>query len=185
MSIELIMSKLSLITMALAVLCSSAVCFSQDQQEFIPVSMQTGQIPGCYQFRQVSENELDNFLKVNVGGDADVVLKLINNSSDECIRYVYISTGDTYFIRNIPAGVYYIKIAFGKDWAESKQLSNCTAKFLIDNVYQIGNDLFDFNPVKNYNGIQIPSYELILKTYSSNRANEFNAENISEEEFNK
>ena len=105
----------------MAVLCINAVCFSQDQQEFISVSMQTGEVPACYQFQLRSDIGLDNFLKVNVGGDADVVLKLINHTSDECIRYVYISTGDTYFIRNIPAGVYYVKFAFGKDWAESKQ----------------------------------------------------------------
>jgi len=122
---------------------------------------------------------------VNVGGDADVVLKLISQSTDECIRYVYISKDDTYLIRNIPAGVYYVKIAFGNNWAESKQQEGCIAKFLENNVYQIGNDLLDFNPVENYEGVQIPSYELILKTYSNNRLNEFNAEDISEEEFNK
>jgi hypothetical protein len=173
------------ILFVIAILSSYSKCCSQEDSEFSPVSMQSGQTPACYQFRQSSDSKIDNFLKVNVGGDADVVLKLISQSTDECIRYVYVTKDDTYFIRNIPAGVYYVKIAFGNKWGESKLNSGCVAKFLENNVYQIGNDLLEFNPVENYEGVQIPSYELILKTYSNNRLNEFNAEDISEEEFNK
>ncbi len=179
------MNSVRVITLMLMILSGFEACYSQDESEFDPVALQTGQTPSCYEFREASDSRMDNFLKIIVGGDADVVLKLIRQSNDECIRYVFINKDDSYFIRNIPAGVYYVKIAFGNNWAVSKQQSACTAKFLENSFYQIGNDLLDFNPVDNYEGIQIPSYELILKTYSNNKLNEFNAEDITEEEFNK
>jgi hypothetical protein len=158
---------------------------SQDGADFSTVDPQTGQTPSCYSFTQETDNTLDNFLRVNVGGEADVVLKLINNINGKCIRYVYIKAEDSFSLRYIPAGVYYVKIAYGNEWAVSGNGNECAAKFLHNNLYQIGNDLLDFNPVGSYDGMQIPSYELILRTYSDSRKNEFDAENISEEEFNK
>jgi hypothetical protein len=164
---------------------SAVKCFSQDAEEYMPVEMQTGQTPSCYEFRQSSDAGLDNFLKVNVGGGADVVLKLVRSNDDVCIRYVYVKSDETYSLRNIPAGIYYLKIAYGNDWAVSKTGGGCSAKFLSNNLYQVGTDLLDFNPVRYSEGIQIQSFELILKTIAGTPGNEFQAENITEDEFNK
>lgn len=167
----------------LLVILNSTTVYCQDEDSFVPVSIQTGQIPGCYIFKPEFDMSLDNFLKINVGGESDVVLKMVNNTSGECVRYVYIKSGESFFITNIPKGVYHLKIAYGNNWAESGQGEKCSAKFLNNALYQIGNDLLDFYPIENYNGYQIPSFELFLKTFSNNRKNEFDAEEISEEEF--
>ena len=172
-------------TLVLMFVLSAVKCFSQNVEEYLPVEMNTGQIPSCYEFRQSSDSGLDNFLKVIVGGGADVVLKLVRNNDNACIRYVYVRSDETYSLRNIPAGIYYLKIAYGNDWAVSKTGGDCSAKFLRNNLYQVGTDLLDFNPVRDSEGTQIPSYELILKTIAGNPGNEFQAENITEDEFNK
>ncbi|MBK9334458.1 MAG: hypothetical protein IPM96_19150 [Ignavibacteria bacterium] len=52
-----------------------------------------------------------------------------------------------------------------------------------DVIYQEGNDHLDYYKIDLQNGYQLPSYELVLKVISSNRNNEFDADNISEEEF--
>lgn len=172
-------------TLVLMSVLSAVNCFSQNVEEYMPAEMHTGQTPSCYEFRQSSDAGLDNFLKVIVGGGADVVLKLVRSNDDVCIRYVYVRSDDSYSLRNIPAGIYYLKIAYGNDWAVSTTGGGCSAKFLSNNLYQVGTDLLDFNPVKDSEGIQIPSYELILKTISGSSNNEFQAENITEEDFNK
>lgn len=156
---------------------------AQSDDELIVTGISTGAEPRCMNVNYARDNSLTNFLKVNVGGGSDVVLRLIRKSNDECIRSVFIAAGESHSLINIPAGVYYLKIAFGNDWAEAGDKGNCKAGFLNNPDFKEGTELLDFTPIVTGNGIQLPSYELILELVSSNRSNEFNTERISEEEF--
>ncbi len=158
--------------------------FSQESSDsFYKIEINTGEKPECISCASLYNRSLDNFLRIDATGATDVVIKIINSNTHECIRTVFIRSGIVYEIKNIPEGIYYLKIAYGYDWSKKVEGDYCYAKFVRDANYQEGNDHLDFYKVNLQNGYQLPSYELILKVISGNRNNEFDADNISEEEF--
>lgn len=149
------------------------------------VNIKTGDVPSCYTFSPKFDFKLNNLLRVKVGGNADIALKLVDYYSDKCIRYVYISSGATYEIYNIPEGRYYLKIAFGNDWSILKSGYFCEAKFYDSESYQKGEDILDYYVKKDSYGYQVPSYELFLevRVTKKDKRNKFDTSEISEEEF--
>lgn len=156
----------------------------------------SGQRP-CSNIQPKFDYEIDNYLKIKVGTHTDVVVKLMKiggyNTDDICYRLVYIRKGDTFKIRNIPQGKYYLKIAYGKDWRQKVETNRCTGRFVIDAIYEKGEEILDFNLINKpdtiegdyrYKNWEIPLYELFLDVITTFRANEFDTDKITEEEFN-
>ncbi len=143
-----------------------------------------GQMPDCYNFK-AQRSEINNYLDVTVGGGTDVVIKLINYSTDKCIRYVFVNRNSYYKIKYIPEGKYYLKIAYGKEWLSKVENGMCIGKFIRNPLYEKGEDILNFNLKHSVGGYQIPSYSLELDVISDRLSNSFNSENISEDEFNK
>lgn len=146
--------------------------------------MENGLMPSCYNFKPKTDKSIDNSLEINVGGGTDVVVKLMNVKSEKCIRYVFINSGSSYQIRNIPQGVYYLKIAYGKEWLSKVENNQCVGKFIRNPMYEKGEDTMDFTIQKTYDGYSIPSFRLSLDVVSSNLQNSFSSHNISENDFN-
>jgi hypothetical protein len=146
--------------------------------------MENGLMPSCYNFKPKTDKSIDNNLEINVGGGTDVVIKLMNVKSEKCIRYVFINSGSSYQIKNIPQGVYYLKIAYGKEWLSKIENNQCVGKFIRSPMYEKGEDIMDFTIQKTYEGYSIPSFRLSLDVISSNLSNSFSSHNISETDFN-
>jgi len=146
--------------------------------------LENGLMPSCYNLKPESDESIDNSLEINVGGGTDVVVKLMNVKSEKCIRYVFINSGSTYQIRNIPQGLYYLKIAYGKEWLSKIENNQCIGKFLRNPMYEKGEDIMDFSIQRSSNGFSIPSFKLSLDVVSSNLSNSFSSQNISENDFN-
>lgn len=146
--------------------------------------MKNGLMPSCYNFKPKNDKSIDNYLEINVGGGTDVVVKLMNVKSEKCIRYVFINSGTSYKIRNIPQGVYYLKIAYGKEWLSKIENNKCVGKFIRNPMYEKGEDILNFTILKTYDGQSIPSFRLSLDVVSSNLSNSFSSHNISETDFN-
>jgi hypothetical protein len=142
-----------------------------------------GQLPSCYNFIP-KKSKIDNYLEVHVGGGTDVAIKVMNLQTDKCIRYVFINRGSTFRIRNIPEGVYYLKIAYGKDWFSKVEGGQCVGKFIRNPMYEKGEDIMDFNLQYTSDGYRIPSFQLKLDVIATNTMNTFNSQNISENDFN-
>jgi hypothetical protein len=142
-----------------------------------------GQLPSCYNFKP-KKSKIDNYIEVNVGSGTDVVIKVVNYSTDVCIRYVYINSGTTYKIRNLPEGVYYLKIAYGKNWFSKVENGKCIGKFISNPLYEKGDNLMDFHLKHNENGYSIPSFRLGLDVVQTHDGNKFNTNSISEDDFN-
>lgn len=159
---------------------------SQDQDtDYYGIQINTGEKPECISCNAKYNYKIDNYLRIDATGSSDVVVKIINSATEECIRCVFINGGSNYEIVNIPEGIYYLKIAYGYDWSKKVSGSFCFAKFMRDVHYQIGNDQLDYF-LKDYgSSYDVPSFELVLKVLSNSRKNEFDADNISEEEFYK
>ena len=159
-------------------------------------SYQSGSTPDCENVTPKYNYELNNYLRINVGSGTDVVVKLIKTGydEDECIRIVYVRSGDTYEINNIPEGRYYLKIAYGKDYRKKIVDNICYVKFMKDAQYEKGIKILDFNKIKQPNQIigdkiyenwSVPSFELSLDVIVTNLTNpRFKSNNISEAEFN-
>lgn len=142
-----------------------------------------GQLPSCYNFKP-KKSKIDNYIEVNVGSGTDVVIKVINYNTDVCIRYVYINSGTTYKIRNLPEGVYFLKIAYGKNWFSKVENGKCVGKFISNPLYKKGENLMDFHLKHHENGYSIPSFRLSLDVVQTPDADKFNSNSISEDDFN-
>ena len=156
----------------------------------------SGTAPSCENIIPKYDYELDNYLRVHVGSGTDVVIKLmkIGSYKDECIRIVYIRSKDTYEIKNIPEGRYYLKIAYGKDYRQKIVDNLCYVKFMKNALYEKGSEILDYNLVKRpdtrvgnnvYENWDIPSFELSLDVIETiGISQNFKSTDISEEEFN-
>jgi hypothetical protein len=142
-----------------------------------------GQLPACYNFKP-RKGKVDNYLEVVVGSGTDVSIKVMNNETEKCIRYVFINSGSTYTIRNIPEGQYYLKIAYGKNWLSKVINGQCIGRFIRNPMYEKGEDIMDFNLQYTADGYSIPSFRLSLDVIAKDISNSFNSQNISESEFN-
>ena len=84
---------------------------------------------------------MNNYLEVYVGSGTDVSIKIMNLNTDKCIRYVFINSGSSYTINNIPEGRYYLKIAYGKNWLSKVESGQCIGKFIRNPMYEKGEDI--------------------------------------------
>lgn len=148
-------------------------------------NISNGLMPSCYNFAPTSDRSIDNYLIINVGSGTDVAAKLMNQNTGTCVRYVFINSSTSYTIRQIPQGVYYLKLAYGKEWLSKIESNQCVGRFLKNPMYEKGTNILDFNFVSESNGYSIPSYEISLDVISSSVNNSFATSNISETEFNK
>jgi hypothetical protein len=153
-----------------------------------PVKHSTGDRPVCENIQERYDREKDNFLRVIVGNNTDVVVKLmrIGTYGDECIRVVYVRSGDTYEIGNIPEGTYYLKLAYGMDYRQRVENGQCNVRFVRQALYEKGEERLDYHRRLVPGGYEEPSYELKLNVIASRfQSNNFNANGITEEEFNR
>jgi hypothetical protein len=158
---------------------------------------QSGVTPDCENITPKYDYNLDNYLRINVGSGTDVVVKLMKKgyNEDECIRIVYVRSGETYDIKNIPEGRYYLKIAYGTDYRKKIIDNICHVKFMKNAQYEKGREILDFYKIKQPNQIigndiyenwSIPSFELSLDVIVTKVAqSKFKSNAISETEFNR
>ncbi len=149
---------------------------------------ESGATPDCDNIIPQFDYEIDNYLKISVGSNTDVVVKLMKMSynDDMCVRMVYIRSNETFYLKNVPEGKYYLKIAYGKDWRQGIINNQCIGKFVKDAQYEKGEEVLDFNIRKTYNGTSVPYFELSLNIIVTQaKKNSYNSDNISEKEFNK
>lgn len=154
---------------------------------------ESGETPDCENIDPKFDYKIDNYLKVDVGSNTDVVIKLMKKNSfggdDICSRIIFIRAGETYYLKNVPEGVYYLKIAYGKDWRQKIIDNKCYGKFMRNAQYEIGKNILDFNIIHKSNGVSIPYFELsldiVVQKYDKNRKSTFSSKDINEEQFNK
>jgi len=148
------------------------------------VYVANGELYGCNDFKPRYNKGFNNKLIITVGSNASVAVKLIDYSTDKCVRYVFINKSSTYSIKNIPEGRYYLKIAYGEDWRIMEGQSNCTGRFSRNTLFKKGSEILDYNLVNSANGYQVPSYSLKLDIiFTEDNMNTFSTEKINETDF--
>lgn len=156
------------------------------------VEHHTGDVPSCFYFKNKSNRNLDNYLTIEEVGEDDSVIKLINKKNKKCIRYLYIRSGEKVTIKNIPEGIYYLKMAFGKDWRQKFENGNCSGRFTVNPSYKKG-DLLNYFITnkrikiindKRYQAYSIPSYSINLETKFLGDTTRYKSDIISGDDFN-
>jgi len=145
--------------------------------------LSNGAMPNCYNYCP-RYGKLNNKLVVTVGGGTAVVIKMMSISSNRCVRYVFINSGSTYAIKNLPEDQYYLKIAYGKKWISKAEDGKCLGKFMSNALYEKGEDILDFNRQAVADGYNIPSFSLELDVISNSSVDSFNSSGITEDDFN-
>ncbi len=148
----------------------------------------TGVAPKSSTVKAKYDYKLNNYLKLKIGNNTDVVVKLFrmdDKKGDTPIREVFVNSGATHHIRNIPAGEYYLKIAYGKDWKETTKNGKRHGTFTKSALYERDAAILDFTPQKTATGLNVPSYTLSLDLVSNGSGGYGNNEdNISADDFN-
>ncbi|NCC98491.1 MAG: hypothetical protein EOL95_02145 [Bacteroidia bacterium] len=171
---------------------------AQEFTEWSTTSYESGITPDCSQVSPEYADSINNFLKIKVGANTDVIVRLmrISEPKDVCIRSVYVRSNESYEMRQIPEDVYYIKIAYGKDYREKNDSTGCFGKFFTNEKFEKGKDLLDFTRAKQADRIidgkkhevwHLPTYEIFLDAseFTPDDKKTMNNNSISEREFNK
>ena len=153
------------------------------EQGYEKVEFNNGIMPDCYNYTP-RFGDVENELEVIVGGGTDVAIKVMSVTTGRCIRYVFINSGSTYSIKNVPEDSYYLKMAYGHQWIAKTNNRICEGRFLSDAKYEKGEDILDFNRKETVSGYQIPSFSLKLDVISGVTDKTFNSASISESDFN-
>ena len=107
-------------------------------------------------------------------------------ADDQLVRVTYINSNATQFIRNIPEGEYYLKIAYGKEWPDTPETGKKFGTFTKNALYEHSQQILDFNTVKTSKGINVPSYNLALDLLPSGGGYSTGSkDDISATDFNK
>jgi len=166
----------------------------EDYSDWDSTNYATGSNPGCFNFTPRYDKSINNHLEVTVGSNTDAVIKVINVATGRCIRYCYIRSDESYDIKHIPQGRYYLKIAYGTDWRQKIENGICKGKFIRNALYKRGDEILDFH--KQYKGTEtvngetyrnysIPSYSLSLDVVAtSDTSSHYRTDSISEDDFN-
>lgn len=159
---------------------------TQRQQDLVsegwykPKSVPKGELSKEYGIKN-KYGQQDNYFDIKVGNGCDVALKILEATTDKCIRYVYVPENTTVNIQMIPQGKYYLKLAYGKDWMErEKEDGTIIGKFTNNVSYDKSIDIFDFGKKNDSN---VVNYTLSINVVNSELENNFNTISISEEEF--
>jgi hypothetical protein len=167
---------------------SSKLLKKDPHNGWIRKKLESGESPECDNYDKQYDNNIDNYLRINVGSHTNVVVKLMQRrpDGDVCIRMAFIRRNESTAMKNIPEGDYYLKIAYGSDWRQKVIDNQCVGKFMENAHYEIGKERLSYNIVHQIDRDQIPSYELTLDMITVKAKNKkFNVNTISEAEFNK
>ena len=122
----------------------------------------------------------DNYFDIAIGQGCNVAIKIVNASTNRCIRYVYVPENETVTVTEIPQGMYYLKLAYGKDWMELATDSITHGKFTKDVFYERSTNAYNFG---KKNSQDFVNYRLEINVVNGEAENNFHTEPISEEEF--
>ncbi len=122
----------------------------------------------------------DNYFDITVGKGFNVAIKIMNASTNKCIRYVYVPENQTVTVNEIPQGLYYLKLAYGQDWMCYKTDSTTMGKFSKTAFYERSIDTYNFG---RKNSQDFVNYELKINVIDGSVSNNFETQPIKEQEF--
>lgn len=124
---------------------------------------------------------VDNYFDIELGGDADMAIKIVSIETGKTVRYMFVPHNTRTTINEIPAGKYFLKLAYGNDWMSHSEGDHTDGKFTRNVVYEKSNVFFDFG---NSGSLESISYSLKIKVVRDQRYRDFSTCTITEDEYN-
>lgn len=147
---------------------------------YIPKTVPAGELSKEYGVKN-RFGQQDNYFDIEIGNGCDVAVKIVDATTDKCIRYVLVPESSSVNVQMIPQGKYYLKLAYGKGWMEyDNGNGNITGKFTKNVSYDKSIDVFDFGKKNSSN---IVSYVLQINVVDSQLQNNFGTIEITEDDF--
>ncbi|GAA4272998.1 M56 family metallopeptidase [Aquimarina gracilis] len=128
--------------------------------------------PECSNKNSVYDMNLDNYLKVRSGKNAEVIVDVVSTETSKKVRTVYLLRNMTFYIRNIPEGKYQLHITYGDDYAEKTVNGECQVYFKNQKATEVSNEILDFNVLVTDKGRNVPSYNIKVDLVDSESSNE-------------
>lgn len=122
----------------------------------------------------------DNYFDITMGEGYNVAIKIMDATTDKCVRYAVVRENSTTTVSQIPQGRYYLKLAYGQDWMELSTDSMIIGKFTRNAFYERSRQIYDFG---KKNSLEQVNYELRINVQDASGMNNFETTPISEEEF--
>ncbi len=122
----------------------------------------------------------DNYFDIRMGTGFSAAVKIMNASTGKCIRYVYVPEGEMVTVGQIPQGVYFLKLAYGRDWMEMQTEDGVAGKFTRGAFYEKSAPNYDFG---EKNSREFVDYMLEINVVDGDAKHEFETVGITEEEF--
>jgi hypothetical protein len=126
--------------------------------------LETGEVFNC-DF-EVIQTGIPNFFRIRASRNTDAAVRLIDKKTEKCVRYAFINAGDSYEIKGIPEGKYYVKVGLGKEWY-FEDSTKCIGQFKQSAIYEKLNRTLDFNIKGSKHNQKIQSHELDLDVHTT------------------
>lgn len=145
-------------------------------------SLKTGNTPYSDFFGEATFNRnLNSSLEIDNTNSLDVIVCLQNYYSRQYIRHVYIRSGETYTLRNLPNGIFFIKAFYGKDWNPDKIIKDKIQGYFERDISYVIYD--DPSELININVDRQQSFISVFKLYSIESHNNDSLSMISSDFF--
>lgn len=106
--------------------------------------------------------------------------KIVNAETHQPIRYVFVPEGKMVTINYIPQGMYYLKLAHGRDWMECEKVSLKRGKFTRNVFYEKSVSIYNF---RRRNPQALINYTLETNIVNGDTEHKFKTVAITEKEF--
>ncbi len=127
--------------------------------------------PSCINKNSVYDMKLDNYLKLTVGANTEVIVDVVSLTNGKRIRSKHLEKNVTSYIKNIPEDKYQLHIEYGTGYAEKTIDGVCTGYFKDSKAKKIDKNTLDFTTIKTKKGLNVPSYSLKLDLLSHKMSN--------------
>lgn len=88
----------------------------------------SGEIDDCSECKPKTDTAINNSLTIVTRENTYALVKIIENGTGVCIRYIFINKDETFEIKNIPKGNYVIKFVLGLEYDQKKK-GGCKLRF--------------------------------------------------------
>jgi len=138
-----------------------ALNLSAQNAATVEEQFRTGQVNGCSSCPDCQDESMQNFLLINCAPSTCAVIRLIDLETGRCCRVAQVMAGDSLRLTNIPAGKYFARIAYGREW-QYEDKGSCKGYFSQSAVYKESKRVFDFRPEERKKYVKYPSFALSL-----------------------